>query len=329
MLHNFTDLILDKTSKWIIRAKDFIIHTKKKIFNLEKTNLELGIYHLNAHNINDAIFRFKLVLLINNRNIYAYYNLARCQYSKGNKEKALESLQKCLEINPKFLEAQFLYNILDKKFEVDEIPISIIEEYYENFSTSYDEEFSPNQGYFVPDDLSELITKHYKKLNTKIKILDLGCGTGLVGESLGTKFSETEITGIDISLKMLIQAKEKQKYNHIYNNFIHQDFRNFIAKTKQKFDIVTACLSLHYQKSFSNTLSSIREILKNDGIVIFAIEKTLHDHQKVNLNYGFENFCYNKSYIKDEIHTSGLHLTEIIESSVKNDRIAFICICKK
>jgi predicted TPR repeat methyltransferase len=48
--------------------------------------------------------------------------------------------------------------------------------------------------------------------NRGLKILDLGCGTGIIGILL-EKHGYTNIQGLDLSEKMIEKAKEKKVYN--------------------------------------------------------------------------------------------------------------------
>lgn len=66
------------------------------------------------------------------------------------------------------------------------------------------------------------------------RILDLGCGTGLVGESLTLKSSF--LIGIDLSESMLEIAKGKG----IYNELICEDIKLYAEKNNTKFDVIIA-----------------------------------------------------------------------------------------
>jgi tetratricopeptide (TPR) repeat protein len=72
----------------------------KKLRNLEKTNYELGLYHLKEKNYFDAAMRFKLVLLLNKNNIEAMTALSDTYIKQGYYKKALRSLQNILDNNP-------------------------------------------------------------------------------------------------------------------------------------------------------------------------------------------------------------------------------------
>ncbi|OQA92555.1 MAG: hypothetical protein BWY26_00186 [Elusimicrobia bacterium ADurb.Bin231] len=77
----------------------------------------------------------------------------------------------------------------------------------------------------------------------KVKILDLGCGTGnLTGEILAL-FPDASVTCVDIAENMLRLAKTKFKKN---SNIIYRrcDIRKFYCK--EKFDAVVSSLVLHH-----------------------------------------------------------------------------------
>ena len=51
--------------------------------------------------------------------------------------------------------------------------------------------------------------------NNEMRLLDVGCGTGMVGESLRTYGATGYLKGVDISPDMIQVAKEKQAYNDL------------------------------------------------------------------------------------------------------------------
>lgn len=313
--------------KFSLKLKKFIATNQKKLSNLEETNLKLGLYHLRSNHVNDAIFRFRLVLLFNKNSAEAYYNLARCQYIKGDKVKAKQNLDECLRLNPNHKEAKFFNKTFDKSEKIDEIPLSVVHDFYDKFAADYDNEFNEEQGYFVPEDLCDLTYKYKKTANY---MLDLGCGTGTTGFKFKQKYKNAHLHGVDISKNMLKQLQKKQhSSSNGYKSLVNISIEQYLNKTNNKFDIVIASLSLHYHAFFTSILQQIKTKLVDNGVVSLALEKDLNSKVKVSLNYGYENFCYSRSYLKEQIDKSGLKLLDIAESTIKNDRIAFICVCKK
>jgi predicted TPR repeat methyltransferase len=311
---------------------EFIKFTKtqlQKLKDLADTNYQLGVYHLRQHNMADAELRFRIVLFINPNHTNALYNLAKCLFIRNKKEKALAILNTALKLQPKFPEAEYLLNVMTNNATLKLIPISIIEEYFDSSAEKYDEEFNVEKGYKLPENLLNLL---FESLNPKktYSVLDVGCGTGQCGLKFVNKLPTPELYGIDISKNMLnIASKITLHDEPIYKKLIHQDYQEFLTKTKNNYDIIIAGLSLHYQSTLSTTLKHITQILNKHGYVAFSVEKVDNDNIEFKLNGSFENFCYNEDYITQEIKKSGLKLVKIDQSAIKNDRIAFICICTK
>lgn len=69
-----------------------------------------------------------------------------------------------------------------------------------------------------------------------VKIVDFGCGTGLVGQYL-KQHGFTSITGIDVSSGMLEIAAAKGCYQSL-EEWTLNDPENFPAHWKSKFDVV-------------------------------------------------------------------------------------------
>jgi predicted TPR repeat methyltransferase len=83
---------------------------------------------------------------------------------------------------------------------------------YGDWAEKYDGDLMGEMGYVAPMMTSELL------LNTlpdnEARILDAGCGTGLVGELLYRK-GYRNIDGLDYSPEMLAKAKEKSVYQRL------------------------------------------------------------------------------------------------------------------
>ena len=90
-------------------------------------------------------------------------------------------------------------------------------------------------GYPDPKEVAEMVKKHTKKKD--VKILDLACGTGLIGKYL-SEMGFTNIDGVDCSSKMLEEAASKKVYHKLDKVTLGQSdlFPNYL---KKKYDVVT------------------------------------------------------------------------------------------
>jgi SAM-dependent methyltransferase len=111
---------------------------------------------------------------------------------------------------------------------------------YARWASTYDTEFVEAQGYVYPAHIAELLTSvcergEYRELvpgpGPKAAILDVGCGTGLVGAALTAHGAPWIIDGIDISAQMLAQAAAKSRPDGtpLYRNLIEADLTRELA----------------------------------------------------------------------------------------------------
>lgn len=104
-----------------------------------------------------------------------------------------------------------------------------------------------------------------------VEILDLGCGTGLVGQHLNDR-GFCNITGLDVSEKMLDQAAEKNVYKKLEQHKLGQEefLETFPLHHRKKYDFVTSAglVVNNYmdEKLFEEMLLS----LNNGGIMVFT-----------------------------------------------------------
>ena len=104
--------------------------------------------------------------------------------------------------------------------------------------------------------------------NKNLSILDVGCGGGLVTESLyGAGF--TNITGIDLAPNSIEIAKQHAGDKKIIYKNID------IADVKEKFDVILCLEVLEHIDDFGGMIKNIFNTTSDDGLIIFStINKT-------------------------------------------------------
>ena len=85
-------------------------------------------------------------------------------------------------------------------------------ELYEEWAPTYEQNLKEDYGYIAHRIAVEAFCNHCA--DASARILDLGCGTGLVGEELAARGFQ-QIDGLDISPGMLEEARRKQIYNDL------------------------------------------------------------------------------------------------------------------
>lgn len=97
-------------------------------------------------------------------------------------------------------------------------------------------------------------------------VLDLGCGTGLMG--VETRPMAERLVGVDISLGMLTQASKKQ----IYDELVQSEIGAFLARYDGRPELVTASDVLNYTGPLPPILAAVRRIMSPGGLFAFSLE---------------------------------------------------------
>ena len=111
-----------------------------------------------------------------------------------------------------------------------------------------------------------------KKQLDKMKILDLGCGGGLVSEGL-SKIG-ANVTGIDFVKDNINIARIHAKKSNLNIDYKTLDFEN--KKISSKFDIIVIFEVLEHLSDWKSFIKKIQSNLKSNGVLIIStINKNL------------------------------------------------------
>jgi predicted TPR repeat methyltransferase len=257
--------------------------------DLANTNYELGIFHLNKGNFQDAKMRFIFATKIKKDFALAYYHLSRCYLNKFEYQKAKIELEKALSIDPSLSLAKTRLDFINKEFTGNSIPIDIIKEDFDVTSFKYEELMAKDYAIYnvLVSDIASILPSIEENYNS-YTCLDLGCGTGLVGASLIEKVTVKSLIGVDISRNMINLAKSLEIDSQpVYTETILDDINN-LSLVNGKFDIITSCISLCYCSDLSiiiNNLDKLSNLGTILGIVVLKSEQ-----QDIIFDYSYSLF---------------------------------------
>ena len=175
----------------------------------------------------------------------------------------------------------------------------------------YDKELTDNQ-YVTPFRCAQILNDLiYDK---EVKILDVGCGTGLSGTAL-RKFGFYQIDGLDFSKEMLKIASKKK----IYNSLLNLDLKN-LSKLNKRYEVIIASGVISPDHANPNIIKSAYSILNKDGLLIFSLNDHALSNDEFFKNIQFKIKCSNFTLL-DQIygdHIKGLKLNSSIFILQKN-----------
>jgi predicted TPR repeat methyltransferase len=183
-------------------------------------------------------------------------------------------------------------------------PRKFIMELFDQCAEGFEERLIEKLKYRAPDLLLDLVERFVPA--RQLDILDLGCGTGLVGARFRSRAHT--LTGVDLSPNMLKVARQRQ----IYDNLIRGELVEFLQKQTKSFDLAVAADVFIYFGDLSKVFHTIRGALRDGGFFGFSVEAgedrdfVLRDTCR---------YAHSFAYLRRLVEEHGFAL-EIIESRV-------------
>ena len=127
--------------------------------------------------------------------------------------------------------------------------------------------FNPIRIAYIRDNIIETLKlKDKNKPLEKIKILDIGCGGGLLSEPMCRMGAQ--VTGIDASEKNINIAKLHSQKNGLQINYINTSPENL--NSSEKFDIILNLEIVEHVENVNLYIKSCARLLKKKGLMFTA-----------------------------------------------------------
>ena len=304
-----------------------VLSSREKMKDLVKTNYDLGLDHMRRGNFYDAMTRFKVILFLKPHHelaCYANYQLGRCELLRKHPEKAITLFRKALQLKPDFPEVSYFLATLGELPPPTAIPLAVIADYFNMVALHYNEDMLLNQNYTGHAIIADALLPRLEKVEGQAQVLDLGSGTGLCGEMIKEKKPFCVLTGIDLSLEMVVEAHLLMLENVALYDFLkHTDMMHYVTTTEKKYHAVMAGLSLHYLGDLTAILTAIKAILLPGGTLTFTV--TASEKEGFHLTEDMTHFCYSQSYIQQVASSIGYTELVLTEQLLQDNGLGLLC----
>ena len=170
---------------------------------------------------------------------------------------------------------------MTKKDTISKLPIYKLQtpeevlEYYKHWTDNnkYNKDMV-EWNYTAPKETVAVVKKYAS--NKNFKILDAGCGTGLVGVEL-KKFGYSHIDGVDFSQDMLDLVPQD-----IYRNLQKVDLNADLKFRDNTYDVIICVGTFTYGHVKAHALDEFIRITKDKGLICFTINEGIYKE------YGFD-----------------------------------------
>ena len=137
-------------------------------------------------------------------------------------------------------------------------------EVYDGWADRYDKELLEDWGYGSPEKAVQLLLEAMGSHD--LKVLDAGCGTGLVGELL-KEAGMSSLSGIDYSPGMLAEAERKGVYEALHR----MDMNLPLTLRSNSFDAVTCIGTFTSTHVKPETVRELTRVTRSDGVLVFTV----------------------------------------------------------
>ena len=309
-------------------------------YNMGNTLKELG-------RLEEAEASYVQAITLKPDYVKAYNNLGVMLQEQGRLDEAEVSYKKAIKLKPdyadfyanlgntlrdqdKLLEAKLNYKKAielkgdSKKFKhifdaltgktTNFAPREYVEVLFDNYAINFENSLVNKLEYKTPNKIVEMIVA--KNPNIQLgSVLDLGCGTGLIGDEIKKYCSNLE--GVDLSKLMLEKASAK----NIYDKLEHKDIVEYLSTEDLDFNYFISSDVFVYVGNLSEIFRLIKSRNKSKGKFVFSTEHTDRD--------GFfleqtGRYSHSKKYIESLCNKFGYKLSHFEVVNLRKNKNKFI-----
>ena len=211
-----------------------------------------------------------------------YNNMGVLEKKRGSSSQAVKFFRKALDINPQDGHALVQLASIEEDgrtiSEVKGLDPGYVAGLFDGYSSRFESELVDVLNYVG----HELVYNSFRDVlphsnATAIDtIIDLGCGTGLLGELIAINMPWVAIHGTDLSQRMVDIALERKTGSggrSVYSTVSNLDAVEFLASFEEaSVDCVVASDVFIYIGDVSNVLDECKKCLVEDGLIGFTVE---------------------------------------------------------
>ena len=237
-----------------------------------------------------------------------YWNqLGWLRQTSGDRKKAAEAFEQYLELQPDDAYTRHrLIALKDEDAPERASDLSMVQE-FDGFSAHYDEKMRQRLGNEAPERMTGLLWNAVGDAK-ELAILDIGCGTGLVGELLKPRAGF--LAGIDLSPGMLEKAKERG----IYDLLEEAEVVAWLENEGSSFDLAVSCDCFVYFGDLSRVVKGVAKRLKPGGVFGFSVERGEEYPHKLMMT---GRYTHTEKHVHEAAADAGLEVMETREGFLR------------
>lgn len=258
----------------------------------------------------EASTAFRKAIELRPRDGTAFRGLAKAQLDSGQSADALRSFRKALSLLP--YDKYCAHMVAALSGETSKAAQGYVSHLFDDYAAFFDEHLTGTLQYRIPQVIHALVASHTH--GPAETLLDLGCGTGLVGAAFHDNVPTMD--GIDISRQMTIKAEARDIYRHLRTGDV-VDVLSRDPSLVGPYDLVIAADVFIYVPDLDAVFAAISQRLAESGRFVFSVEAIEGNTVQIRSS---GRFAHPEAYLKSLADQHGFTIVTHEPATIRQER---------
>lgn len=246
-------------------AIDLLERARELAPGFPPVQLALGSAYAVAGHDELAVTAMETAVKLDTESTVPLERLAKHHILARRPREAIGVLRRILRRDPAHAHARFLLAGLTSSETIPSPPAALIADLFDTYAARFDQHLVDDLRYRVPAALAALVAETGSAPTASWLVLDLGCGTGLVGAEV-RPYARTLI-GSDLSPRMIVRARQRGIYDELHV----EDLVATLTRARE-IDLIVAADVFIYVGALEATFAACASALRAGGLLAFSIE---------------------------------------------------------
>ena len=240
-----------------------------------------------------------------------WYRLGEMLETAGDRDGAVDAWRAALRIDGTDpFGATLKLGLAGAAPDVTSMPPAFVETLFDQYADDFDSALVERLDYRAPELLQAVIESAHADMFASM--MDLGCGTGLMGERM--RHNTSFLAGVDLSGEMLRLAQSKGIYDHLE----HADINAMPKSEGGQPDLVTAADVFMYLGDLATAFAWVAQALMPGGHFAFSVEH--HEGDGEFQLRSSRRYAHSRGYIEMLLTSNGFEIVSVTEDVIRKDR---------